>query len=259
MPPDHRHRPPGVPQRLWLADTMYGPVVYGPRREKRKTYLIAILDDASRAIRAAAFAYRDDVQALMPVLRQALLSRGVPQRLLVDNGANYRSRVLRTAAAHLGIQLLRAAPYQPTAKARLERFFGTVRLQLLPRLPAWLTFGQLQTEWARFLNEYHATPHTALSELVGRPTTPLDCYLQGLPADVEYPAAIKLEDLFLIEATRRVNADATIRVAARTWEVQPGLVGQRLLVRYNPADPQRVLYRPSLNPQDTFRLAFPVS
>jgi hypothetical protein len=129
---------------------------------------------------------------------------------------------------------------------------------LLPRLPAWLTFAQLQTEWARFLNEYHDTPHSALSALVGRPTTPLDFYLHQLPAEVQYPAAIKLEDLFLIEVTRRVNADATIRVAARAWEVQPGLVGQRLRVRYNPADPQRVLYRSSLKPQDPFSLAFPV-
>ena len=33
----------------------------------------------------------------MPVLCAALLARGLPHRLLVDNGGNYRARVLRKA------------------------------------------------------------------------------------------------------------------------------------------------------------------
>ena len=257
-PEEHRHRPPGIPQLLWFADTWHGPVVYGPRREKRQTYVIALFDDASRAVMASAVTYRDDVLSLMPVLHEAIQSRGLPQRLLVDNGANYRSRVLRTAVAQLGFQLLHSAPYQPTAKARLERFWGTAAVQLPPRLPAWPTFAQLQTEWARFCGEYHETPHRALTAQCGRPTTPLAFYLHQLPPDVVYPPPIKLDDLLLIEVKRRVNADATIRVAARSWEVQPGLVGQHVLVRYNPHDVQRVLYRPSLRPDVAFTLAFPV-
>ena len=253
-----RHRPPGVPQVLWLADTMHGPAVYAAHRRKTRSYLLVVLDDASRAVMGGAFALHDDVQALMPVLRDAVLARGLPHRLLVDNGPNYRSRVLRTAAAHLGVHLVYAAPYQATAKARLERLWGTVRRQLLPRLPAFPVLAQLQTEWARFLAEYHATPHSALSELMGRPTTPLDYYLAFLPPDVRYPQALDLAELFLIEVTRRVNADATIRVAARSWEVRPELVGQRVVVRYNPDDPQRVLYRPVLHPQAPFAPAFAV-
>ena len=108
-------RPVGVPQVLWLADTMHGPDVYGPGRTKRKCFLIAILDDASRVVMSGAFALNDNVLALMPVLREALLARGLPHRLLVDNGANYGSRVLRTACAHLGIHLVHATPYRPTS------------------------------------------------------------------------------------------------------------------------------------------------
>ncbi|MEW6753158.1 MAG: DDE-type integrase/transposase/recombinase [Candidatus Latescibacterota bacterium] len=253
-----RHRPPGVPQVLWLADTLHGPPVYAAHRRKTKSFLLAVMDDASRAVMGGAFALHDDVQALMPVLRDAVLARGLPHRLLVDNGANYRSRVLRTATARLGVHLVYAAPYQATAKARIERFWLTLRRQLLPRLPAFPSLAQLQTEWVRFLAEYHATPHSALTELMGRPTTPLDYYLAFLPPDVRYPQALDLAELFLIEVTRRVNADATLRVAARSWEVRPELVGQRLLVRYNPDDPQRVLYRPVLQPQAPFIPAFPV-
>lgn len=275
-----RKRPPGVPQVLWLADTMHGPEVYppsgagllrktgGPRRKKRRSYLIALLDDASRIITAAAFTLSDNVQALMPVLREGILSRGLPHRLLVDNGPNYRSRVLRTACAHLGIHLVHAAPYRATAKARLERFFLTVRLQMLPRLPEQPTLEQVQREWARFLSEYHDTPHASLSEITGKPTTPLGYYLRFLPGDVHYLEELALDDLFLIEVTRRVNADATFRLATWFWEVRPELVGERVLVRYDPGDLKplhahklsrvRVLYRPLLDNKAPFEKAFPV-
>lgn len=254
-----RRRPPGVPQVLWLADTMHGPALFGPRRKKRKSFLLVVFDDASRAVMASAFTLRDNIAALMPVLRDALLARGLPHRLLVDNGANYRSRVLRTACAHLGIHLVHATPYRPTSRARLERFFLTVRLQMLPRLPALATLEQVQTQWARFVAEYHDTPHSSLTRLMGKPTTPLDFYLRHLPDDVRYPPQLHLADLFLIEATRRVNADATIRVASGYWEVDPQLVGQRVLLRFNPDDPQRVLYRPVDQPTACFQQAFPVT
>lgn len=250
-----RRRPPGVPQLLWFADTMHGPEVYGPKRIKRKSFLVAILDDASRVVMAAAFALRDNVAALMPVLREAILARGLPHRLLVDNGANYRSRVLRTACARLGIHLVHAEPYRATAKARLERFFLTARLQMIPRLPQFPTLEQVQTEWARWLAEYHDAPHSSLTELVGKPTTPLDFYLRFLPDDVRYLGELDLDELFLVEATRRVNNDATIRVAAKLWEVRPELVAERVLVRFNPDDTRRVLYRPVQKPDAPFEQA----
>jgi transposase InsO family protein len=253
-----RKRPPGIPQVLWIADTMHGPVVYGTRRKKHRSFLIALLDDASRAVMAAAFTPSDSVQALMPVLRQGVLARGLPHRLLVDNGPNYRSRILRTACARLGIHLIHAAPYRATAKARLERFFRTVRLQMLPRLPQTPSLQQVQTQWARFLAEYHGSAHSSLSQITGRPTSPLDYYLGHLPADVRYLQALDLEDLFLIDATRRVNADATFRLVKRFWEVRPQLVGERILVRYNPQDLTRVLYRPIQDPLAAFEQAFPV-
>jgi putative transposase len=254
-----RRRPPGLPQVLWLADTMHGPAVYGPRRQKHKSFLLVVFDDASRAVMASAFTLRDNVAALMPVVRDAVLARGLPHRLLVDNGANYRSVVLRTACAHLGIHLVHATCYRPTAKARLERFYLTVRLQMLPRLPAFPSLETVHTEWSRFVAEYHYTPHSSLTRIIGKPTTPLDFYLSQLPDDVRYPPPLNLADLFLIEATRRVNADATIRVASGYWEVDPQLVGQRLLVRFNPEAPERVLYRPLEKPQAEFQPAFPVT
>ena len=89
----------------------------GPRsgfgRSRRKTYLIAFIDDATRVIPFAAFAAAENVQAFLPVFKNALIRRGLPQRLYVDNGAAYRSRQLALVCAKLGVVLVHARPYQP--------------------------------------------------------------------------------------------------------------------------------------------------
>lgn len=243
-PEPHPRREPGLPQTLWIADTMHARSVVDEKRRKRKSYLLAILDDASRAFMAARFAFRDDITAFLPILREAVLARGLPSRLLVDNGPNYRSRVLRTACATLGIHLVYAAPYSPTSKARLERMFRTCRMAFLPTLPAILTLEELNAAWARYVAEYHALAHSALSDLEGKPTSPLSYYLTHLPPDVRYVQEVALEDLFQVEESRRVNPDGTIRVGDRLWEVDPKLAGSRVLVRFNPSAITRILYRP---------------
>lgn len=253
-----RRREVGVPQTLWLADTMHGPRVLGPRRVMRKSYLIAFMDDASRAIMAARFTPSDDVAGLIPILREAILARGCPSRLLCDNGPNYRSRVLRTACAHLGVHLVYASPYHPTSKARLERFFLTVRLGFEPTLPPHATLEQVNEAWAKFLGAYHARPHSGLSAIVGRPTPPLSYYLAHLPADVKNVSELTLDELLVVEETRRVGRDATIHVGSRLFEVDPALAGERVVARFNPADPARVAVRPLAKAGAPFLPAFPV-
>ena len=103
------------PGELWI-DVLHGPSVFVEGRSKRKTYLIALLDDATRVIPYAAFALSENTAAFLPVFKQALLRRGFPVRFYVDNGANYRSRHLALICATLGVALIHAKPYQPQGK-----------------------------------------------------------------------------------------------------------------------------------------------
>ena len=253
---EHRRRPLGIPQVLWLADTWHGPDVLGERRKLHKSYLIVFLDDSSRAVMAGQFGLRDDVAHMIVVFRQALLARGLPHRLITDNGSNYRSRVLRTACAKLGLHLVYAPKETPTWKARLERFFLTVKLQL--KVPKHPSLADLQTAWARFLAEYHAAPHAGLEEAVGKKTSPLGHYLTHLPPDVKHVSELAVDDLLQIEETRRVNPDGTIRVARRVFEVRSGLGGTHVLVRFNPSSPDRIFYRPLPDRSASFQEAFRV-
>ncbi len=102
---------------LWMSDVMHGPKVrHG--RSRRKTYLIAFIDDATRVIPFAAFAMAENVQAFLPVFKNALIRRGLPARLYVDNGSAYRSHHLSLVCARLGVALIHARAFQPAGKTK---------------------------------------------------------------------------------------------------------------------------------------------
>ena len=219
---------------LWMSDVMHGPKVrHG--RSRRKTYLIAFIDDATRVVPFAAFATAENTQAFLPVFRNALIRRGLPQRLYVDNGASYRSRQLALVCARLGIALIHARPYQPAGKGKIERWFRTLRAGWLGHLDAPV-LDSLQTLnrslWAWIEGEYHNTPHRGIE---GR--TPLEQWALA-SAGVRYPdAALDLNDTFLFEARRRVHKDRTVSLHGRLYEADAVLVGQNVILRYDPGAP----------------------
>ena len=102
---------------LWMSDVMHGPKVSDGRR-RRKTFLIAFIDDATRVIPFAAFAHSENTTTFLPVFKHAIARRGLPARLYVDNGANFRSQQLALVCAKLGIALIHARPYQPAGKGK---------------------------------------------------------------------------------------------------------------------------------------------
>lgn len=76
---------------LWQSDVMHGPrVLSGGKRQK--AYLIAILDDHSRLITHAQFYLNERLLSYVDCLKQALLTRGLPRKLYVDNGSAFRCR-----------------------------------------------------------------------------------------------------------------------------------------------------------------------
>jgi len=222
---------------LWMSDVMHGPKVADGRR-RRKTFLVAFIDDATRVIPFAAFAHSENTTAFLPVFKHAIARRGLPMRLFVDNGANYRSQQLALVCAKLGIALIHARPYQPAGKGKIERFFRTLRAAWLAHLTPAATESLdtlNRTLWAWVEGEYHRSPHRGLD---GR--TPLDQWaLAG--ANVRYPdPGTDLDDLFLFEARRRVMKDRTVSLHGRLYEVDAHLVGQLVTLRYDPdAPPQR--------------------
>ena len=220
--------------QLWMGDVMHGPKVKAGRT-RRKAYLIAFIDDATRVVPFAAFALAESVQAFLPVLKGAVIRRGIPQRLYVDNGAAYRSRQLALVCAKLGTALIHARPYQPAGKGKIERWFRTLRAAWLAHLDpeAQDSLEALNRSlWAWVEGEYHNTPHRGIE---GR--TPPEQW--ALAADaVRHPdPAMDLDGLFLFEARRRVQKDRTVSLNGRLYEVDALLVGETVTLRHDPAAP----------------------
>ena len=105
---------------LWMSDVMHGPTVLDEEdRRRHKTYLIALLDDATRMVPYAAFTRSETVAAFLPVFERAILRRGIPKRLYVDNGSAFRARHLALVCAKLGVTLIHARPFAPQGKGSL--------------------------------------------------------------------------------------------------------------------------------------------
>jgi putative transposase len=224
--------------QLWMSDVMHGPSVLLGDRTRRKSYLIAFIDDATRVIPYAAFTLAENTATFLPVLKQAILRRGLPQRLYVDNGANYRSQHLALVCAKLGIALIHARPYRPQGKGKIERWFKTVRAQLLTRLGAEDTASLAALNrrlWAWGEGEYHHAPHRGLGGV-----TPLEQWAQTGEA-VRFPEpGLDLDDLFLFEAQRKVQKDRTVSLNGVLYEVDAALVGEKVTLRFDPgAAPER--------------------
>jgi transposase InsO family protein len=215
---------------MWMSDVMYGPKLrIGGRL--RQTYLIAFIDDATRLIPHAVFALTEATAAYLPALEHAIRRRGLPKRLYVDNGSAFRSHHLALVCAKLGIALIHATPRSPQGKGKMERWFRTVRLQLLPTLEsvASLTLDALNRRLAGWVEgEYHHAAHRGIGG-----ETPVDRWAR-LSAHVKMPGA-DVSACFLFDSKRKVARDRTVTLDGVAFEVDAALVGQVVVLRYDPA------------------------
>lgn len=221
---------------LWMSDVMHGPAVVVGQKKKQKTYLLGLLDDATRVVPYCAFALSENTASFLPVLKSAIMRRGIPKRLYVDNGSVFRSHHLALVCAKLNITLIHARPYQPQGKGKQERFFRTVRMRFLPTLTekdmASLEILNRRL-WAWVEGEYHQTPHRGL----GNEMTPFDAWALR-SGDVRIPGPeLDVRELFLFEQKRRVKRDRTVTLDGVVYEVDATLVNETVVLRFDPSLP----------------------
>ena len=238
---DHRAFAFDLAGDCWQGDVMYGPSLATKDGQRRKTYLIAILDDATRVVVHAEFYFEQHLRSLKDCLKQAMLKRGVPHRFYFDNGKIFRSRLLLALCARLGIHLLHTRPYQPQGRAKLERWFLTARRGFLPRVDLERCGGldglnRLLFAWVE--GEYHQRPHRGLGG-----DKPLDRWLRLSGGIRPLPVGVDLDSLFRDETTRRVAKDGTLTMSGCRFEAGPDFIGRKVTVSFDPFDLRSVLVR----------------
>jgi len=227
-----------LPNLLWMADCMHGPVLKHPDAPPLRTYLFALLDDHSRLCVHARFYRAERLEYFLDALRHAVAARGVPAKLYTDNGAAFRSQHLRIVCANLRIKLLHAKPYAGWSKGKIERFFLTLQSQFLPQLtfqPA-SSLDDLNARFWRWLEtDYHQRPHSALqNQSPAQRFAQPGSHFRLLDADTD------ADRLFLMRVRRRVRKDATISLGGRLWEVPTHLRGQIVDVHFEPVNWTRI-------------------
>jgi len=225
------------------GETWYGDVMHGPRLmidgQMRKVYLVSLMDDASRLLTHSAFCLGETALDIEGVLKQALLKRGLPTKLVVDNGAAYRSNSLQGICARLEMRLIYCKPYDPESKGKLERFHRVFRQQFLTELnPGHIrSLADLNSRlWVWIDRIYHQRSHSGLEGL-----SPLQRYQQDLHKIRPLGSfASHIDDLFYYRLARQVRKDGTVSYEGNFYEVPYELVGQRIQLVVEPHTQQPI-------------------
>lgn len=217
---------------IWYGDVMHGPAVSVAGR-RRKVYLVSLIDDASRLVAHSAFCLGETALDIEGVLKQAVLKRGLPRKLVVDNGSAYRAHTLQGICARLGIHLIYCRPYAPEGKGKLERWHRTFRDQFLSELDEGRVDGldDLNARlWAWVEQVYHRTPHGGLDG-----QTPLARYQRDLPKIRALgQRAAQLDAIFHHRISRFVRKDGTVSYQGNRFEVPYELAGKTIRLVADP-------------------------
>ena len=226
------------PNDLWVSDFMHGPRVR-TERGKRKAILCVILDDHSRVVVGARWAFSEETADLLHTFRDAIATYGVGKRFYCDNGPAFISRHLAEACGRIGCALLHSEPFDSPSRGKVERFNRTVRQRCLPLLEDQdlVSLDTLQEHFDHWLREdYHLRRHGGIN------MKPLDRFLAGAEETlIRRLSPQEIDHAFMGRITRVVRNDATVKVDSVFYEVPPDYIGARVDLRFPVGRPDELI------------------
>ena len=215
---------------VWCGDSSVGPRLTDLYGKKHRVYIIALIDDASRFITGIDVFYHDNFINLMSVMRSAIAKYGPPKVFNFDNGKSYKNRQMELLAARIGTTLSYCQPYTPTGKAKIERWFRTMKDQWMATLDMrdFHSLEELRGSLYAFVQQYNQSPHSSL-----RGCSPQDRFFSE-PEQIRRLSEEDIRQNFLLEIERRVSADSVIVIDQVEYEVDYRFARQRIRLRYSP-------------------------
>jgi len=211
---------------LWAGDSSVGPYLKINGR-KVKTYMIALIDDASRMIVGIRLFENDNFLNLMSVIKSAISKYGKPKYFNFDNGKPYKNEQMSLLAARIGSVIRYCEPYSPEAKAKIERWYRTLKDQWMG-ITDWNSFASLkeaEESLLSYVNRYNNTTHTSLG------MTPSERFFMETEHIIRLSPE-KIKTSFLLEKVCRVSADNIIILNKKEYEVPYVYSKQRIKIRY---------------------------
>ena len=215
---------------VWCGDSSVGPRFTDADGKKHRIYIIALIDDASRFITGIDIFYNDTFVNLMSVMKSAVSKYGRPKVLNFDNGKSYKNKQMELLAARIGTTLSYCQPYTPTGKAKIERWFRTMKDQWMAGLDMrdFHSLDELRGSLHAYVQKYNQSPHSSLQGM-----SPQDRFFSE-PEQIRRLSSDEIEKDFLLEIERRVSADCVIVIDQIEYEVDCRFARQRIRLRYSP-------------------------
>ena len=221
---------------LWMVDFKQGKSIRSGRGFKR-SYLCAIIDDASRLLVGYEWGLNEDTTLFAKTFKKAVSIYGTPKILYCDQGKVFRSNYIMQLCARLGISLINAAPYSPESKAKIERFNRTVQQMFYPLVKDFHTIDieKLNQLFDKFIQDiYHLKIHASLEE------SPLKKFQRLLSkTQINRINHEQLEQFFLCSIKRKVRLDGTIAIKKTYYEVDMKYAGEIVDIRFPVDNPNR--------------------
>lgn len=218
---------------IWYSDVLHGPYIR-TAEGRRKTYLVSFLDDKSRFVCHSGFYFSESALSLEHAFKEALLKRGMPNKLVVDYGPGYRSKSLKTVCARLGIHLIHCHPYEPQEKGKLERWHRTFRAHFLNEINVEEIKGLDELNkylWVWIEHEYHQRHHEGLE----KGETPLSRWHAAQHHMRKLGAfARHLDSYFYHRIKRKIRKDGVLKWEGNEYEVSFEFSGQEVYLVVDP-------------------------
>ena len=228
-----------APNDLWQGDTLQGPWLPDVDKpsQARRAHLVAFIDDHSRLVPYAEWFFDERLPRLERVFKLALLRRGVPKAIYVDNGSIYHATQFGAACATLGVDKRHTPVRDAPAKGKIEKFFQNVRLSFLPEWEAskLTTLSDLNAAFLAWLEQlYHARVHSETGQ------SPFERFTAGPDPRTVDPETI--QQAFLWRITRHVSRTNSIELQGNRYTLDLGrqLSGQKVELRFDPFDLSKV-------------------
>jgi len=230
-----------APLECLQVDGMYTVDVVDERGKRRQAVLMSFLDDATRRVLYASFAFSENSLAFEAGIKHILAAHGRIGRLYVDHGSAFVSSQTQRILDTLGLVLVHSRVGRPAGRGKVERLHRTYRDQFFRPLDVQSvkSLADLSIRFHSWLeSEYHRSPHRGLGD-----KTPLEAWLEKAHLIIPIDPTVDLEAVFQHQATRKVHKDSTVTVDGALFEVPSTLIRERITVHYNPhlSAPQRRL------------------
>ena len=218
---------------LWQSDMLGGPYLPDPLSpgKKRKTWLYAFIDDASRLVTFGRFFFKGDLPSLEVVFKRSIQRCGMPRSVYYDNGQVYRAEHMETICSELGIHRpIFTEKGRPEGHGKIEAWNGFCTTDFLAELrDSYITtieeLNDIFLIWVEY--EYNRKRHSELG------CSPRERW-QRDSSRFRYAPEEKLRTAFLWREERRVDKCAMIQLFTQRYRVSPRFSGRKIEVRFNP-------------------------